>query len=42
LFKSTDGGGHWSELSQRAFYFHRVYTDPVARDTALLSPVTGN
>ena len=43
LFRSDDAGGTWTlvnnnrSLWQRAFYFHRVYADPAARDTVYVS-----
>jgi photosystem II stability/assembly factor-like uncharacterized protein len=43
LFRSDDAGATWSlvnngrNLWQRAFYFHRVYADPAARDTVYVS-----
>jgi photosystem II stability/assembly factor-like uncharacterized protein/DNA-binding FrmR family transcriptional regulator len=42
LFRSDDGGSHWSrinddhELTQRAWYFSRVYADPKDRDRVWL------
>ncbi len=43
LFRSDDAGATWTlinnnrSLWQRAFYFHRVYADPVNRDTVYVS-----
>jgi photosystem II stability/assembly factor-like uncharacterized protein len=43
LFRSDDAGATWTlinnnrSLWQRAFYFHRVYADPVSRDTVYVS-----
>ncbi|HWZ34250.1 MAG TPA: hypothetical protein VNX18_23090 [Bryobacteraceae bacterium] len=43
LFRSDDAGATWTlinnnhSLWQRAFYFHRVYADPAARDTVYVS-----
>jgi len=39
LFRSEDGGATWARISedrrlrQRAFYYSRIYADPVAKDT---------
>jgi photosystem II stability/assembly factor-like uncharacterized protein len=39
LFRSEDAGGTWARISedrrlrQRAFYYSRIYADPVAKDT---------
>ena len=43
LFRSDDGGAAWTlinnqrSLWQRAFYFHRVYADPLLPDTVYVS-----
>jgi photosystem II stability/assembly factor-like uncharacterized protein len=43
LFRSDDAGATWAlinngrNLWQRAFYFHRVYADPVSADTVYVS-----